>query len=101
MGATERVRRRCRVAAEQNGDGAVTLYGTDGRTYQVIDATERVGDRAGALRLGDTVAVVLEPVRCRGDGWRLVRLDGAIPSGRSAERPGSASEGRLAATPER
>jgi len=100
MGATDGVRRRCRVAAEPNGDGAVTLYGADGRTYQVIDASDAVRGRLRELRVGDAVTAVLEPVRCRGDGWRLLRLDGAAPRARASEGPASAPEGRFAARQE-
>jgi hypothetical protein len=95
MGASDRVRRRCRVAAKPNDDGAVTLYGAGGRTYQAIDASEAVRGRVGRLGCGDAVTVVLEPVRCRGDGWRLVRFESETPRGRSAEKRASPSEERL------
>ncbi|RLM52001.1 MULTISPECIES: hypothetical protein [unclassified Halorubrum] len=74
MGATAEVRRRCRLATEPHRDRGVTLHGVDGRTYHAIDATEDARDRLADLRLGDAVEVVLEPVRCRGDGWRITRL---------------------------
>ncbi|WP_128903914.1 hypothetical protein [Halorubrum amylolyticum] len=81
MGATDGVRQRCRVAAEPNRNGAVTLYGSDGRTYQVIDADEGARERVGDLSYGDTVRVVLKPVRCRGDGWRIARVEEVTPRG--------------------
>jgi len=96
MGVSDGVRRRCSVATEPNGDGATTLCGFDGRTYQVIDASEAVRDRLAELRRGDAVEVVLEPVRCRGDGWRLVRLEGGGPRGASVERTASSPERRPA-----
>lgn len=65
------------------------LYGVDGRTYQAIDASEGVRERLRNLRRGDTVTVLLEPVRCRGDGWRIVRLDGATPRGHPLGRTAS------------
>ena len=75
MGATDGVRQRCRVATEPHRDRGVTLYGSDGRTYQVIDADEGVRERVGDLSYGDSVSVVLKPVRCRGDGWRIAQVD--------------------------
>ncbi|MFC7325448.1 hypothetical protein ACFQMF_12745 [Halorubrum rutilum] len=93
MRATDAVRRRCTLAAEPNRDGAVTLYGVDGRTYQAIDASEGVRERLRGLGRGDTVTAVLEPVRCRGDGWRIVRLDGITPRGHPLERGPSPSTG--------
>ncbi|MFC7185641.1 hypothetical protein [Halorubrum yunnanense] len=86
MGATDEIRRRCTLAAEPNRDGAVLLYGADGRTYQVVDASETARERLGELGRGDTVTAVLEPVRCRGDGWQIVRLDGATSRGHPLER---------------
>ncbi|MDZ5812489.1 hypothetical protein U4E84_14155 [Halorubrum sp. AD140] len=99
MGATDGVRRRCRVATEPHRDRALTLYGTDGRTYQVIDAADGVRERLGDLRCGDTVGVALEPVRCRGDGWRIVRMDEATSSGSPRRRPAAEAKGRSAAGP--
>ena len=94
MGATDSVRQRCRVAAEPNRDRAVTLYGSDGQTYQVIDATEAVRERLRQLGPGDTVRVVLEPVRCRGDGWRIIRLNEVTPHRPPPKQSISDSEGR-------
>lgn len=99
MGATDSVRQRCRVAAEPNRDRAVTLCGSDGRTYQVIDASEAVRERLTQLGPGDTVRVVLEPVRCRGEGWRITRLDEMTPRGSLLNRPVSDSEGQFATEP--
>lgn len=95
MGATGSVRQRCRVAAEPNRDRAVTLYGSDGRTYQVIDSATAVREQLKQLGPGDTVGVVLEPVRCRGDGWRITRLDEMTPR-KSFERPLSDPEDQFA-----
>lgn len=75
MGATDGVRQRFRVAAEPHCDRAVTLYGSDGEKYQVIDARDEVREQLRKLSRGDSIRVVLESVRCRGDGWRIVRLD--------------------------
>lgn len=96
MGAADGVQRRCRVTAESHRGGAVTLCGPDGRTYQVIDAAEAVRERAEELSRGDTARVVLEPVRCRGDGWRITRLEEVTPRGYPLERPISDPEGRSA-----
>ncbi|TKX55615.1 hypothetical protein EXE42_03895 [Halorubrum sp. SP3] len=94
MEASDVVRRRCTVAAEPNRDGGVTLYGVDGRAYQAIDASEGVCERLRELGRGDTVTAVLEPVRCRGDGWRIVRLDGVTSRGHPLERtPSSSTDG--------
>jgi len=99
MGATESVRQRCRVAAEPSRDSAVTLYGSDGRTYQVIDAAEAVRERVSRLSPGDSIRVVLEPVRCRGDGWRITWLDETTPRGSRLRRSVSDSEDRSATGP--
>lgn len=100
MGPSDGVRRRCMVTAAPNDRGAVTLYGADGRTYQVIDAADEVRDRVRRLRCGDRVTVVLEPVRCRGDGWRLVRVDGPVRSNRPSETRAATAENRSATRPE-
>lgn len=100
MEATDSLRRRCRIVAESGRDGAVTLYGVDGRTYQAIDATEAARERLDELGPGDTVMAVLEPVRCRGDGWRIVRIDGADPRGGPFDRSVSASATRPVTGPE-
>ncbi len=81
MGATDGVRQRWRVAVELHRDRAVTLYDSDGRKYKFIDTSEGVRERLGKLNRGDTVRVVLEPVRCRGDGWRIARLDESTRTG--------------------
>ncbi|WP_434521052.1 hypothetical protein [Halorubrum sp. AS12] len=70
---------------EPRRDRGVTLYGSGGRIYQVIDAAEGVRGRLDGLRSGDVVEAVLEPVRCRGDGWRIARI---------CEAPSSASPPR-------
>lgn len=93
MGATDSVQRRCRVAADPPRNRAVTLYGPDGQTYQVIDVSEVVRERLEELSRGDTVRVVLEPVRCRGDGWRIARLDKVTPRGYPLRRPISDPDG--------
>ena len=100
MGASDAVRRRCTVAAQPNREGAVTLYGVDGQTYQAVDASEGARERLRELGRGDTVTAVLERVRCRGDGWRVVRLDGATPRGHPLERAGSSPTDRAADEPE-
>ena len=99
MGASGNVRLRCRVAAEPNRDRAMTLYGSDGRTYQVIDAAEAVRERIRRLGPGDTIRVVLEPVRCRGDGWRITQIDELTPHGSLIKRPVPDSQGRSATEP--
>jgi uncharacterized lipoprotein YajG len=77
----------------------VTLYGADGRTYQVIDAVDAARDRLATLTAGDAVTVVLEPVRCRGDGWRVTALAAASTDDRVA-RPSRGDAGeRPAARP--
>ena len=74
----------------------MTLYGSHGRSYQVVDAGEDARERLGELGRGDTVTVVLERVRCRGDGWRIVRFDGTTPRGHPLGRPDSVStDGRV------
>ena len=96
MGATGCVRQRCRLASEPHRDRAVTLYGSDGRTYQVIDSTNAVRQQLEELSRGDTVRVVLEPVRCRGDGWRITQLDEVAPRRSPPKQLISDSEGRSA-----
>lgn len=99
MGATENVRRRCRVVAEPNRDRAVTLCDVTGQTYQVIDAAEAVRDRLKQLGPGDSVRVVLEPVRCRGDGWRITRLEETTPRGPLFKKPVCDSESQFTTEP--
>ena len=86
METTGSVRRRCTVSGEPRRGRSVLLYGVDGRTYHAIDATEAVRERLAGLRRGDAVCAVLEPIRCRGDGWRLVRLDEVTHRGESRSR---------------
>lgn len=89
MGATDGVRQRCRVAVEPHRDRAVILYGSDGQKFQVIDASEGVREQLRKLSRGDSIRVVLEPVRCRGDGWRIAQLDEHTPTGEAQlERQG-------------
>ncbi|ELZ47288.1 hypothetical protein C464_08810 [Halorubrum coriense DSM 10284] len=95
MGANSDVRLRCRVAAEPHGGRAVTLRGPDGRTYHAIDAAEAARERVAELRAGDTVEVALEPVRCRGDGWRVTRV---FAREESDERPAAAAHGDRSAS---
>ncbi|MFC5279162.1 hypothetical protein ACFPM1_10410 [Halorubrum rubrum] len=76
MGTTTDVRRRRVVTANPNGNGALTLRGSRGRTYQVVSADDAVLGPLERLSRGDAVTVVLEPVRCRGDGWRIVGIEG-------------------------
>ena len=75
------------------------LYGTDGRTYQVIDAADGVRERLADLRCGDAVGVVLEPVRCRGDGWRIVRMDEATSDEHPLRRSTADAKDRPVARP--
>ena len=81
MGVSDGVRQRCRVAVEPHRDRAVTLHSFDGRKYQVIDVREGVRERLQKLNRGDIIMVLLEPVRCRGDGWRITRLDESTRTG--------------------